>query len=100
MVEPKIDGLAMSITYVDGQLTLAATRGDGRVGEDVTDNVRTIRNVPKSLPGVTFGRVEVRGEVFLARADFDEMNVQQRALGAKEFANPRNAAAAVFDKRI
>jgi DNA ligase (NAD+) len=92
-VEPKIDGLALSITFVDGTLTRAATRGDGRVGEDVTDNVRTIRNVPTSLTGVTRGRIEVRGEVFLAREDFLEMNAQQNALGAKEFANPRNAAA-------
>jgi DNA ligase (NAD+) len=93
MVEPKIDGLALSITYIDGALTQAATRGDGRVGEDVTANVRTIRNVPAMLKGGSRGRVEVRGEVFLAREDFLEMNRQQVALGAKEFANPRNAAA-------
>jgi DNA ligase (NAD+) len=92
-VEPKIDGLALSITFVNGELTRAATRGDGRTGEDVTENVRTIRNVPASLKGVTRGRIEVRGEVFLARDDFLEMNAQQIALGAKEFANPRNAAA-------
>lgn len=92
-VEPKIDGLALSITYVEGTLRQAATRGDGRVGEDVTENVRTIRNVPKSLEGGARGLVEVRGEVFLARDDFLEMNRQQVALGAKEFANPRNAAA-------
>jgi DNA ligase (NAD+) len=93
VVEPKIDGLALSITYVDGELLLAATRGDGSVGEDVTENVRTIRNVPKSLAGKSRGRVEVRGEVFLSRDDFEEMNRQQREAGAKEFANPRNAAA-------
>ncbi|HEV3188151.1 MAG TPA: NAD-dependent DNA ligase LigA [Acidimicrobiales bacterium] len=93
VVEPKIDGLAMSITYVDGVLTQAATRGDGRVGEDVTENVKTIRNVPRTLKKGPSGRVEVRGEVFLARADFEEMNRQQVAIGAKEFANPRNAAA-------
>ena len=91
-VEPKIDGLALSITYVDGQLIQAATRGDGRVGEDVTDNVKTIKNVPKLLKGTT-GRVEVRGEVFLAKSDFEELNKRQRDAGAKEFANPRNAAA-------
>ncbi len=91
-VEPKIDGLALSITYVDGQLIQAATRGDGRVGEDVTDNVKTIKNVPKSLKGAT-GRVEVRGEVFLSKADFEQLNKRQRDAGAKEFANPRNAAA-------
>jgi DNA ligase (NAD+) len=91
-VEPKIDGLALSITYVAGRLVQAATRGDGRVGEDVTDNVRTIRNVPHSIGGLR-GRIEVRGEVFLARDEFLEMNRQQRELGLKEFANPRNAAA-------
>jgi DNA ligase (NAD+) len=92
VVEPKIDGLALAITFVNGRLTQAATRGDGRVGEDVTENVRTIRTVPSTLAGIR-GRIEVRGEVFLARDDFLEMNRQQRALGAKEFANPRNAAA-------
>jgi DNA ligase (NAD+) len=91
-VEPKIDGLALSITYVDGRLTQAATRGDGRVGEDVTENVRTIKSVPQTLKGVR-GRIEVRGEVFLAREDFLEMNRQQVVLGLREFANPRNAAA-------
>jgi len=92
-VEPKIDGLALSITFVNGALFQSATRGDGRVGEDVTDNVRTIRNVPTILKGIAQGRVEVRGEAFLARDDFLEMNHHQRSLGAKEFANPRNAAA-------
>jgi DNA ligase (NAD+) len=92
-VEPKIDGLALSILYVDGVLTRAATRGDGRVGEDVTENVRTIRNVPPLLAGSRSGRVEVRGEVFLAKSDFDDLNARQRGLGEREFANPRNAAA-------
>ena len=89
--EPKIDGLALSIAYEDGALVQAATRGDGRVGEDVTENVRTIKNVPTRLGAV--GRFEVRGEVFLARDDFVAMNRQQVAAGLKEFANPRNAAA-------
>jgi DNA ligase (NAD+) len=91
VVEPKIDGLALSIAYEDGALVQAATRGDGRVGEDVTENVRTIKNVPARLGAV--GRFEVRGEVFLARDDFVAMNRQQVAAGLKEFANPRNAAA-------
>ena len=91
-VEPKIDGLALSITYHDGRLVRAATRGDGRVGEDVTDNVRTIANVPPRLDA-TRGALEVRGEVFLAKADFEQLNAAQRALGAKVFANARNAAA-------
>ena len=93
MVEPKIDGLALSIRYVDGELTQAATRGDGRVGEDVTDNVRQIPNVPASLGPRVRGNLEVRGEVFLAKSDFLTMNARQRELGLKEFANPRNAAA-------
>jgi DNA ligase (NAD+) len=92
-VEPKIDGLALSISYVDGVFTQAATRGDGRIGEDVTDNVRTIHNVPSTLGATVRGRFEVRGEVFLAKTDFEDLNRRQRDLGAKEFANPRNAAA-------
>jgi DNA ligase (NAD+) len=91
-VEPKIDGLALSITYRDGALVQAATRGDGRVGEDVTNNVRTISNVPHQLSGAR-GAFEIRGEVFLAKADFEQLNATQRALGAKVFANARNAAA-------
>jgi len=91
-VEPKIDGLALSITYREGRLVQAATRGDGRVGEDVTDNVRTIANVPHDLAGAR-GTLEVRGEVFLAKADFERLNETQREVGAKIFANPRNAAA-------
>ena len=93
VVEPKIDGLALSIEYVDGVLLRAATRGDGRIGEDVTENVRRIANMPQSLTGNVRGRVEVRGEVFLAKSDFAEMNNRQREAGQKEFANPRNAAA-------
>ena len=91
-VEPKIDGLALSIAYLDGRLVQGATRGDGQVGEDVTENVRTIHNVPERLVGAT-GRIEVRGEAYLARDDFLALNRHQRELGAREFANPRNAAA-------
>jgi DNA ligase (NAD+) len=90
-VEPKIDGLALSIMYQDGHLVRAATRGDGRTGEDVTANVRTIRNVPHQAFGP--GRVEVRGEVFYTTADFAALNEAQRLAGEKIFANPRNAAA-------
>ena len=92
VVEPKIDGLALSITYRDGHLEQAATRGDGRVGEDVTANVRTISNLPARIDAAT-GRLEIRGEVFLAKADFERLNEVQRAAGTKLFANPRNAAA-------
>jgi len=92
VVEPKIDGLALSIVYEDGELVQAATRGDGHVGEDVTDNVKTIKNVPSRLGDVA-GRIEVRGEVFLAREDFLDLNRRQVVAGLREFANPRNAAA-------
>ncbi len=92
-VEPKIDGLALSITYTNGVMIQAATRGDGRVGEDVTDNVRTIANVPAILRGGASGTFEVRGEVFLAKEDFEELNQRQREFHEREFANPRNAAA-------
>lgn len=90
-VEPKIDGLALAITYLDGVYVQAATRGDGRVGEDVTRNVRTIRGMPMSIGAA--GRVEVRGEVFLSNEDFERLNAAQRERGEREFANPRNAAA-------
>lgn len=92
VVEPKIDGLALAITYEDGRLVRAATRGDGTVGEDVTANVLTIGNVPHTLATAP-SHMEVRGEVFIARADFEAMNERQRASGEREFANPRNAAA-------
>lgn len=93
VVEPKIDGLALSIRYHGGELVRAATRGDGRVGEDVTDNVRTIANVPSRLHGAPAGDLEVRGEVYLSPSDFLVLNDRQRDAGEKEFANPRNAAA-------
>ena len=86
-VEPKIDGLALSIHYDAGRLVWAATRGDGRTGEDVTANVRTVASVPTSIGALT-GALDVRGEVFLTKAAFLELNRLQR-----EFANPRNAAA-------
>jgi len=91
--ELKFDGLAMSLRYVDGVLELAATRGDGAVGEDVTPNVRTIRSVPLRLKNCRAPVVEVRGEVLMYRRDLDRLNRAQREIGEKEFANPRNAAA-------
>ncbi|MEI6511301.1 MAG: NAD-dependent DNA ligase LigA [Candidatus Uhrbacteria bacterium] len=96
---PKIDGLAVSIIYVDGLLSSAATRGDGRVGENVTLNVRTIESVPLRLQeaerveGSKVRRVEVRGEIYIATKDFKKLNDQQDANGETLFANPRNAAA-------
>ena len=91
--EPKIDGLSVSLTYESGQLTRAATRGDGMVGEDVTANIRTVKSVPHTLAGPAPALIEIRGEVFMTKADFLAMNAAQEAAGAKVFANPRNAAA-------
>lgn len=93
-VEPKLDGLAISIRYEDGTLVRAATRGDGSTGEDVTHNVRTIEAVPLKLYGDDYPSVlEVRGEVYMDKAGFEQLNERQRERGEKSFANPRNAAA-------
>lgn len=92
--EPKIDGLSLSLTYEDGQLTCAATRGDGRVGEDVTANARTLKDVPETLqPGDWPERIEIRGEVYMSHEDFAALNTREAEQGRKTFANPRNAAA-------
>ncbi|MFM5031429.1 MULTISPECIES: NAD-dependent DNA ligase LigA [Aeromonas] len=92
--EPKLDGLAVSLLYENGILVQAATRGDGRVGENITDNVRTIRSVPLALQGEDWPqRLEVRGEAFMKKKDFNDLNERALATGEKVFANPRNAAA-------
>ena len=93
VAEPKFDGLAMSLRFEKGRLVQAATRGDGEVGEDVTHNVRTIRQIPLTLPEGVPPLLEVRGEVYMRRADFDALNERQREQGGKTFVNPRNAAA-------
>ncbi|MBO6055744.1 MAG: NAD-dependent DNA ligase LigA, partial [Alphaproteobacteria bacterium] len=91
MLEPKLDGLSASIMYRNGVLVQASTRGDGAIGEDVTENIKTLDNVPKkiNLPG----DVEIRGEVVMLKKDFEQLNEQRRLSGEKLFSNPRNAAA-------
>ncbi|HEY8908321.1 MAG TPA: NAD-dependent DNA ligase LigA, partial [Rhodoferax sp.] len=99
VAEPKFDGLAMSLRYVQGVLVQAATRGDGETGEDVTQNIRTIGQIPLRLPADAPAVLEVRGEVYMRRDDFEALNERQRqkiatgAKGEKTFVNPRNAAA-------
>jgi DNA ligase (NAD+) len=91
--EHKIDGLAVALTYIDGKLATGATRGDGMRGEDITQNLRTVRSIPLSVPKDAPPRFEVRGEVFLPRAGFEKLNRQRAEEGQPLFANPRNAAA-------
>ena len=93
LAELKFDGLAINLRYEAGALALAATRGDGETGEDVTPNVRTIRSIPLRLHGAAPRLLDVRGEIYMTRADFERMNERQRAAGEKTFVNPRNAAA-------
>lgn len=91
-VEPKIDGLSVSLEYESGVLTLGSTRGDGFVGENVTANLKTIRSIPLKLKGAP-SLLEVRGEVYMPRASFERLSAQQEAAGEEPFKNPRNAAA-------
>nr|BFD40684.1 NAD-dependent DNA ligase LigA [Pseudomonas sp. FFPRI_1] len=92
--EPKLDGLAVSLLYQDGVLVRGATRGDGTTGEDISVNVRTVRNIPLKLQGNGWpATMEVRGEVFMSKAGFERLNAAQLESGGKTFANPRNAAA-------
>jgi DNA ligase (NAD+) len=94
LCEPKMDGLAIELVYTDGTLTVASTRGDGVTGEDVTENIRTIRSLPLRLSGDRIPRLlEVRGEVFLSLEAFQQINAEKEENGEAPFANPRNAAA-------
>ena len=91
-VEPKVDGLSVALEYIDGKFVRGATRGDGIVGEDVTENIKTIRSIPMTLEGAP-SRLIVRGEVFMPKKQFHRLNEQQELEGKQLFANPRNAAA-------
>ncbi|HWI19321.1 MAG TPA: NAD-dependent DNA ligase LigA [Vicinamibacterales bacterium] len=93
VAELKIDGLSMALTYEDGRLVRGATRGDGVRGEEVTQNVRTVRALPLSLKGGPAGRIEIRGEVYLPKKNFERINKEQEAAGEPLYANPRNTAA-------
>jgi DNA ligase (NAD+) len=93
VIEPKVDGVAVSLLYEKGELRYAATRGDGTVGDDITQNIRTIRAVPKQLKGDVPDVLEVRGEAYLDKGGFGKLNAERKAAGLPEFANPRNAAA-------
>jgi DNA ligase (NAD+) len=93
VAEPKIDGLSINLTYENGRFVRGATRGDGTEGEDVTANLRTMESVPDRLRGKAPAQIEIRGEVFMSKADFLKLNETQAAAGQKVFANPRNAAA-------
>ncbi len=93
VIEPKVDGVAVSLLYENGKLRYAATRGDGTVGDDITQNIRTIRTVPDQLKGKAPALLEVRGEVFMRKDGFAKLNASRTEEGLPPFANPRNAAA-------
>ncbi len=93
LVEPKVDGISLSLRYSGGRLVRAATRGNGTIGDDITANVRTIRTIPQTLPPEAPPELEVRGEAYMTREGFVALNERQAAAGLEEFANPRNACA-------
>lgn len=92
-IEPKVDGVAISLLYEDGELRRAATRGDGTMGDDVTANILTIKNIPRRLRGPAPARMEIRGEIYLPKEEFARINEERDEAGLPAFANPRNAAA-------
>src|SRR5438132_8360599 len=93
VIEPKVDGVAVSVMYENGRLKYAATRGDGLVGDDITQNIKTIRSMPQQLRGSAPKVFEVRGEAYLDKNGFKKLNKEREAAGLPLFANPRNAAA-------
>ncbi|PYK30730.1 MAG: DNA ligase (NAD(+)) LigA, partial [Verrucomicrobia bacterium] len=93
VIEPKVDGVAVSVMYENGRLKYAATRGDGLVGDDITQNIKTIKSVPHQLRGSAPKIFEVRGEAYLDKKGFEKLNKEREAAGLPQFANPRNAAA-------
>src|SRR5438034_6040224 len=93
VIEPKVDGVAVSLLYDNGEVRYAATRGDGAVGDDITQNILTIRSVPRRLKGKAPAVLEVRGEVYMDKRGFEKMNADRAEQGLPAFANPRNAAA-------
>src|SRR5437764_9846713 len=93
VIEPKVDGVAVSVMYENGKLKYAATRGDGSVGDEITQNIKTIKSVPHQLRGAAPKVFEVRGEAYLDRVGFEKLNKEREAAGLPLFANPRNAAA-------
>src|ERR1043166_5646825 len=93
VIEPKVDGVAVSVMYENGKLKYAATRGDGLVGDDITQNIKTIKSVPYQLRGAAPKVFEVRGEAYLDKKGFEKLNKEREAAGLPLFANPRNAAA-------
>src|SRR3954469_8925617 len=93
VIEPKVDGVAVSVMYENGKLKYAATRGDGLVGDDITQNIKTIKSVPHQLRGAAPKIFEVRGEAYLDKKGFEKLNKEREAAGLPLFANPRNAAA-------